>query len=174
MSERELKQFLGAWEYEANNTKKLLRALPSDQYNFRPDPEGRSLGELAWHLAEIDAIFSNGVEQRSLAMDSKRPSGLERPRTTEEVARGYERIHEEAVARLKKLAPEDLDRKIPFVDGNEIAVRDVLWGVILHHTIHHRGQLQMMVRLARAVPPSMYGPSREDTLAMRARAQQKA
>jgi hypothetical protein len=35
---------------------KLLEALPAAKYDFRHDAEGRSLGELAWHLAEGDAI----------------------------------------------------------------------------------------------------------------------
>ena len=48
----ELETFLSAWEREAQNSLRLLRASPATQYDFRPDAGGRSLGELAWHLAE--------------------------------------------------------------------------------------------------------------------------
>src|SRR6185503_10302498 len=148
---------------------KLLKALPKDQYDFRPDPAGRSLGELAWHLAEIDAFMTNGIANGSLAIGSgSRPPGIERPRTIEALAPNFERVHKEAVERVTKLTPEDLDRQIPFFNGQPIEIRHVLWGAVLHHTIHHRGQLQLMVRQVGGVPPSMYGPSREDTLAMRA------
>jgi uncharacterized damage-inducible protein DinB len=58
----ELERFLKVWEHEAQNTVKLLRALPTDRYDFRPDPQGRSLGELAWHLAEGDAYMTYAVE----------------------------------------------------------------------------------------------------------------
>jgi len=34
---------------------------------FRPDQGGRSLGELAWHLAEGDAYMSFGIENRGFA-----------------------------------------------------------------------------------------------------------
>jgi uncharacterized damage-inducible protein DinB len=54
----ELERFLKTWDREAENTLKLLRALPASQYDFRPDQGGRSLGELAWHLAEGDAYMS--------------------------------------------------------------------------------------------------------------------
>ena len=51
----ELTRFLNVWEQETAKTAKLLNCLPRDQYDFRPDAGGRSLGEPAWHLAEGDA-----------------------------------------------------------------------------------------------------------------------
>ena len=59
-----LEMFLSAWDREAENTLKVLRALPLAEYDFRPDPGGRSLGELAWHLAESDAYVSFGIDRR--------------------------------------------------------------------------------------------------------------
>ena len=61
MPMNELEMFLSTWDREAENTLKLLRALPPTQYDFRPDAGGRSLGELAWHLAEGDAYMSYGI-----------------------------------------------------------------------------------------------------------------
>src|SRR5207247_1666048 len=52
MATTELQMFLGVWDAEAQKTAALLRALPAGQYDFRPDAGARSLGELAWHLAE--------------------------------------------------------------------------------------------------------------------------
>ena len=103
----ELEMFLAAWDREAESTLKLLRALPATQYDFRPDAGGRSLGELAWHLAEGDAYMSHGIDAGRFAMDAK-PPNIERPRTVEALAPGYERIHREAVARIHKLKSEDL------------------------------------------------------------------
>jgi uncharacterized damage-inducible protein DinB len=62
MPVNELERFLSEWDRETEATIKLLRALPPDQYDFRPDAGGRSLGELAWHLAEGDAYMSLGIE----------------------------------------------------------------------------------------------------------------
>ena len=162
----ELEMFLAAWDREAASTLKLLRALPAGQYDFRPDAGGRSLGELAWHLAEGDAYMSQGIDLGRFAMDVK-PPNIERPRTIEELAPGYERLHQEAVARIRKLKPEDLDRQIPFFSG-PTAIRDILWGMIISHGIHHRGQLSLMCRLAGGQAPGLYGPNREEMAAMRA------
>jgi len=168
MAMNELEMFLSTWDREAENTVKLLRALPPTQYDFRPDAGGRSLGELAWHLAEGDAYMSYGIETGRFAMDVK-PPNIERPRTVEALAPGYERIHREAVPRIRKLKPEDLERSIPFFTG-PISIRDILWGMIISHGVHHRGQLTLMCRLAGGKAPGLYGPNREEVAAMRASA----
>lgn len=159
--------FLENWEWEAQKTVELLRALPADQYDFRPDPQGRSIGELAWHLAEGDAYMTLFVEQGALTPGQK-PPGIERPRTVAELAPGYERVHRDAVARVQKLRPEDWERSITFFDGSQMTIRQVLWSAVLHHLIHHRGQLVLMCRLAGATPIGIYGPNREESEKMRA------
>ena len=163
----ELERFLKAWDHEAKNTVKLMRALPAAQYDFRPEPGGRSLGELAWHLAEGDAYMSYGIENREFSMGMK-PPNIARPRAVEALAPGYERIHQEAADRIRKLKPEDLDRSIPFVTGQPMSIREILWSAILFHGIHHRGQLALMCRLAGGTTPGLYGPNREEMAAMRA------
>ena len=100
---------------------------------------------------------------------SAKPPNIERPRTVEALASGFERIHTEAAARIRKLTPDDLDREIPFFDGRPIPIRDILWDMIISHGVHHRGQLTLMCRLAGGQPPGMYGPTREEMAAMQAR-----
>jgi uncharacterized damage-inducible protein DinB len=166
MPMNELEIFLASWDREATNTMKLLEALPSTQYDFRPDATGRSLGELAWHLAEGDAYMSYGIERGEFTRGAK-PPNIERPRTVEELAPGYERVHREAVARIRNLAPQDLDRTIQFFAG-PMTIREILSSAILAHGIHHRGQLSLMCRLAGGQAPGLYGPNREETAALRA------
>src|SRR5437763_16696080 len=98
----ELERFLALWDAEAEKTASLLRALPADQYDFRPDAGGRSIGEMAWHLAEGDAYNSCGIEAGGLDPGMK-PPGMARPRTIAELAPGYDRTHADAEARIGKL-----------------------------------------------------------------------
>lgn len=168
MPMNELDMLVAWWDREAEQTVKLLKALPPAQYDFRPDATGRSLGELAWHLAEGDAYISHGIERGQFDRAVK-PPNIERPRTVEALAPGYERVHREAVARIRELRLKDLDRTIQFFSG-PMTIRDVLFSAILAHTIHHRGQLSLMCRLAGGCAPGMYGPNREEMAAMRAAA----
>jgi uncharacterized damage-inducible protein DinB len=162
----ELDRFFQAWDRQAQGMSKLLRSLPASQYDFRPDPGGRSLGELGWHLAEGDAYGSYGIELGKFDQGMK-PPNIERPRTVEGLAPGFDRIHQEAVARLKNLKPEDLDRQLQFFTGQPWAIRNILWDFILSHGTHHAGQLSLMCRLAGGASPGLFGPNREDMAAMR-------
>src|ERR1700741_493235 len=102
MPATELERFIATWEREAASTVKLLLALPASQSASRPDAGGRSLGELAWHLAEGDAYMSYGIERGQFNM-ADRPPNMERPRTIAELAPGFERLHQDAVGRIRKL-----------------------------------------------------------------------
>lgn len=77
-----------------------------------------------------------------------KPPNIERPRAVEALAPGYERVHREAVARIRKLTPADLDRTIQFFTG-PMTIRDIVWSAIVAHGIHHRRQLSLMCRACR-------------------------
>lgn len=162
----ELQTFLDTWEDESKKTVAMIQAIPEGQYDFRPDAGGRSLGELAWHLCEAEGFMTFGVERGVFEMGVK-PPGLDRPRTVAELASGYERVHSEAVARVKKLSNDDLNRQVVFFTGDKPTVRQILWVFLLHHLIHHRGQLSLLCRLAGGAPPAPYGPNREQMAKMR-------
>ena len=165
----ELSRFRTVWDMEAQHTVRLLEALPTDQYDFRPDPKGRSLGEMAWHLSEIEGYISYGISKGAVTFQEA-PPNLQRPREVRLLAPGFRRVHEEAVARLANLSEADLDRELPFAN-RRMTIRDTLWGGILMHLIHHRGQLSLMCRLAGGTPSGIYGPNREETAAMREKLQ---
>jgi uncharacterized damage-inducible protein DinB len=165
----ELQTFLTVWDGEAKKTAAMLRALPADQYDFRPDPGARSLGELSWHLAEIEAYTTHAIDLGEFSF-SNRPPGIERPRSVEALAPGYERVHAEAAERVRSWSPADLDRELRYFTGDELSIRQVLWSAMLYHLIHHRGQLSVLCRLAGGTSPGVFGPNREEMAAVRARA----
>ncbi|HVP55769.1 MAG TPA: DinB family protein [Candidatus Eisenbacteria bacterium] len=162
----ELQTFLNTWDDEAKKTVAMLRSLPEGQYDFRPDAGGRSLGELGWHLAETDAYMTYGIERGVFEM-GVRPPGMERPKTVGELAPGFERVHADAVQRVKKLSAADLERQLMFFTGTPVSTRQILWSMLLHHQIHHRGQLSVLCRLAGGVAPAPYGPNREEMAKIR-------
>ena len=164
----ELEAFRTVWETEAENTIRLFETLPKDQYDFRPDPKGRSIGELAWHLSEIDACLTFGIAEGRFSLEDE-PPDLKRPREIPLLAPGFRRVHQQAVARLRNVQNEDLDQVVTFFDGRRLTIRDVLWDQLLHHLIHHRAQLVLLCRMAGGTPPGLYGPNREEMQVMRDR-----
>jgi uncharacterized damage-inducible protein DinB len=151
----QLYEFWRMWEAETQGTLALLRALPDDAYNLRPDPDARSLGELAWHLAEVDAYISLGIQRRTFVFAGK-PPHLERPRRIQDIAPAYRIVHDDATARLAGLEDGDLGEEIRYADGKIWTIRDLLWRKLLLHHVHHRGQLTVLCRLAGGVPPALF------------------
>ena len=150
----EIDTFRAVWQSEAENTIRLLKALPTDQYDFRPDPKGRSIGELAWHLSEIDACLTFGIAEGRFSLEDE-PPDLKRPREIKLLAPGFRRVHEQAVNRLRNIQNEQLDRVVTFFDGHQLTIRAVLWDQLLHHLIHHRAQLVLLCRMAGGTPPGL-------------------
>ena len=46
---------------EAEITKRVIAAVPDDKSDYRPDPNARTARELAWHLANTDIQFLDGI-----------------------------------------------------------------------------------------------------------------
>ncbi len=161
----EIDTFRATWDSEAQSTIRLLEALPADQYDFRPDPKGRSIGEMAWHLSEIDGCLSFGVAERRFRFEDTLPE-LVRPREIRLLAPGYRKVHELAMARLERLGNDQLDDSVTFFDGQPMTIRQVLWEALLHHLIHHRAQLVLLCRMSGGNPPGIYGPNREEMQAL--------
>jgi uncharacterized damage-inducible protein DinB len=161
----EIDTFRATWDREAQSTIRLLEALPADQYDFRPDPKGRSIGEMAWHLSEIDGCLSFGIAERRFRLEDTLPE-LVRPREIRLLAPGYRKVHELAMARFQKLGNSQLDDSVTYFDGRPMTIRQVLWEALLHHLIHHRAQLVLLCRMAGGTPPGIYGPNREEMQAL--------
>src|SRR5215470_9852554 len=119
--------FFAVWEREAQKTVEMLNMLPAGQYDVRPDTSGRSLGELAWHLAELDAYISFGIANGAFSQDAK-PPNIKRPMTIDALAPGYKQIHEEAKERLRALTVVDLDREMPFFGTSCCSIRSIIEG----------------------------------------------
>ncbi len=166
MPRDELRHFTDVWDHEAQKTIRLLEALPADQYDFRPWKEGRSLGELAWHLSEVEAYSTYCIQSGNFGFAVK-PPGLERPREVRALAPGYARVHGDALIRVRRLKAEDLENKLNYFDGTPMRVSEILWSGLLLHLMHHRGQLVTLARLAGGKPPGLFGPTHEETLALR-------
>lgn len=166
----EVEGFRSVWENEARNTIRVMESIPETQYDFRPDPKGRSIGEMAWHLSEIDGCLSFGVAERRFDLRDDLPE-LVRPREVRLLAPGYRRVHELAVERLRNLRDEEMDERVTFFDGTPLTIREVLWTTMIQHSIHHRAQLVLLCRMAGGSPPGLYGPNREEMQAIREKMQ---
>jgi hypothetical protein len=62
---------------EAEITKKVLAAIPDAKSDYKPDPHARTGWELAWHLANSDIQFFDGIADLKFDMEE-----MQSPRQT--------------------------------------------------------------------------------------------
>ena len=141
---------------EAQTTKKILAAIPEAKRDFRPDPNARTAWELAWHLANTDVQFFDGIAQ--LKFDANPPQPKDKPAAISELASWYEKNFARGAEKVRAMKAEQLLTAIDFYGVFNLPA--VLYlNFLNNHSIHHRGQLATYLRPMGGKVPSIYGGS---------------
>jgi uncharacterized damage-inducible protein DinB len=146
---------------ELEITKKVLAAIPDAKAQYRPDPHARSAWELAWHLANTDVQFLNGIADLNFTMET--PDEKDKPKTVAELVDWYDQNFKRAAERVRGLTPEQLATPVDFMGAFNLPAVSYL-GFLNNHSIHHRGQLATYLRPMGAKCPSIYGGSYDEPL----------
>jgi uncharacterized damage-inducible protein DinB len=142
---------------EAEVTKKVIAAVPDAASSYRPDPNARSAKELAWHLANSDVQFLDGIADLKFNMETPE----HKPQTSAEVAAWYDAQMKRGVARVAALSGEQLLTPVNFF--NVFNLPAVLYlGFLNNHSVHHRGELVTYLRPMGSKVPSIYGGSYDE------------
>jgi len=139
---------------EAEVTEKVIAAVPDAASSYKHDPNGRTAKELAWHLANTDVQFLNGIADLKFNMANPE----HKPQTSAEVVVWYDENMKRGAARVAAMTPEQLLTPINFY--NVFNLPAVLYlGFLNNHSIHHRGELATYLRPMGSKVPSIYGGS---------------
>jgi uncharacterized damage-inducible protein DinB len=142
---------------EAETTKKVIAAVPDAASSYKPDPKARTAKELAWHIANTDIQFLDGIADLKFTMASPE----QKPETSADVVVWYDENMKRGVARVAKMTPEQLLTPINFY--NVFNLPAVLYlGFLTNHSIHHRGELATYLRPMGSKVPSIYGGSYDE------------
>jgi uncharacterized damage-inducible protein DinB len=154
---------------EAEVTRKVIAAIPDARSDYKPDPHARSAKELAWHLANSDIQFLDGIADLNFSTETPE----HKPQTAAEVAAWYDENIKRGVARVAAMTPEQLLTPVNFY--NVFSLPAVLYlGFLNSHSIHHRGALATYLRPMGAKVPSIYGGSYDEPFVPPATAQNAA
>ena len=142
---------------EAELTKKVIAAVPDAKSDYRPDPHARTAKELAWHIANTDIQFLDGVA--ALRFDMASPDT--KPQTSAEVVAWYDENIKRGIAQVQALNAEQLLTPVEFFGVFNLPA--VLYlGFLNNHSIHHRGELVTYLRPMGSKVPSIYGGSYDE------------
>ena len=155
---------------EHATTKRVIEAIPLDKGDYRPDPVSKSALELAWHIVATEMRFMDAVAAGAFDF-SPRPCP-DSVKTSKDLSSWYAENFQPRFEKLTTLSKDQLLKIVDFRGMFQLPAVTYL-NFLLHHSIHHRGQLSMYLRPMGAKVPSIYGESYDATEARKA-AEQKA
>ena len=150
---------------EAECTTKVIAAVPDAKSDYKPDPHARTAKELAWHLANSDIQFLDGIADMKFEMNVPEA----KPETSAEVVAWYDENVKRGAARVAAMTPEQLMTPVEFFGVFNLPA--VLYlGFLNNHSVHHRGELTTYLRPMGSKVPSIYGGSADEPFEMSATA----
>ncbi len=148
---------LDGFKREAECTKKVIAAVPDAKSDYRPDPNARTAKELAWHIANTDVQFLDGIADLNFNMANPET----KPQTSAEVVAWYDENVKRGIARVEAMTAEQLLTPVGFFGVFNMPSVFYL-GFLNNHSIHHRGELATYLRPMGSKVPSIYGGSYDE------------
>ena len=157
--------FLPNLKNEHRLTMKVIEAIPLDKGDYRPDEISKTALELAWHIAATEMRFLNAVAAGAFDFTPMpRPESI---KNSADLAAWYTDNFASHLETVAKLSPEQLVTIVDFRGMFQLPAVMFL-NFVLHHTVHHRGQLSMYLRPMGAKVPAIYGESYDSAAARKA------
>lgn len=158
---RSIDDFLKDWKSEEESTLKIFSVVSNEVLNTNINEHVRSLGRLAWHLTQT--ITEMGCRAGLFDKDTLEHDAL--PDHIEDIISAYKNFST-LLSRAVHLKWTDssLTELVPMY--GEQWERGKILRVLLSHQTHHRGQMTVILRVLGLPVPGLYGPSKEEWLAM--------
>jgi uncharacterized damage-inducible protein DinB len=156
------------FDHEMAVTRRVLERLPESAFTWRPHEKSFHLGGLATHLAQIPHWGVAILDRDSYELVQDHPTRTADKTTCAEVLETFDRhvaeVRKGLVARTdaELMAPWALTRAGRVVMS--MPKLSALRSFLLHHTIHHRGQMTVYLRLQNVPIPPIYGQTADESM----------
>jgi len=162
-----VKSLLGEFLFEAENTRKLLQAIPDSALDFKPSEKNWTTGQLASHIAEVynwyeGTLHSNVMDMANYKYDKGDIS------VASNIVAKFEENLKKAQAALESATDESMFEEWKMVMGGSDPIFppmpriQVVRGFLFNHLYHHRGELVVYLRSTGNKVPGLYGPTADD------------
>jgi uncharacterized damage-inducible protein DinB len=160
-----LEPMLSEFREEAAITRRVLERVPADKLSWKPHPKSMSLGQLAFHVANIPGNLAQlaQLDEFDASKANFYPPG---PNDVKEIHAAFEQSVRSAEDCLCNMTEQKaLGKWRLLVRGKEafaLPRTGVLRSIMLNHWYHHRGQLSVYLRLLNVPVPVIYGRSADE------------
>ena len=147
---------------ESALTRGLLEVIPENKMSFQAHPRSMSIGQVASHIVETftwtDAMV--GMDEFEMDPAQYKPWIASSKR---ELLEAFDRNVAPAIDKVRPLSDKQLIETWSMsVAGKKVIIMPrggVLKMMLVNHVVHHRGQLDVYLRLIDVPLPSIYGPT---------------
>jgi uncharacterized damage-inducible protein DinB len=149
---------------EAEITRKFLKIIPEDRYDWKPHPKSMSIERLATHIAELPGWIPMAIDTDVLdfAANDYKPTPSKNNIEMQDI---FEANQKKALESLSKTTDDFLQNNWTMKNGDQIymtSTKEEVIRIAMSQTIHHRAQLGVFLRLLNIPIPGSYGPSADD------------
>jgi uncharacterized damage-inducible protein DinB len=155
---------LADFDHEMGTTRKLLERLPEDKLAWKPHAKSMTLGGLATHLGNIPQWAGTILNEASYDLATAPPNLPERT-SRGEILAAFDQARARTRGWMDKTDAEYVSPWTLTRGGQEVFTVPrvaAFRSFVLHHIIHHRGQLSVYLRLNDVAVPAIYGPSADE------------
>jgi uncharacterized damage-inducible protein DinB len=161
---------LPEFDHEMANTRKTLERVPEDKFDWKPHEKSTALGGLATHLAKIPDWATLAIKQSEFDLAPPGAEPIKQPQAAsrQEVLDAFDRNCAAAREAIAAASDEHLMGSWSLLSGGNTLMTlpriAVLRSFVMNHSIHHRAQLGVYLRLLDVPVPSIYGPSADEDI----------
>jgi uncharacterized damage-inducible protein DinB len=158
---------LPEFDHEMANTRKTLERIPEDKLDWKPHEKSTTMRGLATHLSNLVSWAGLVIEKDQFdAAPEGKPLRTKPVESVQETLETFDRNVAAARAAIQSASDEHLTKPWTLLAGGRTIFTQpragVLRGMIMNHTIHHRAQLSVYLRLNDVPVPALYGPSADE------------
>ncbi len=161
---------LPEFDMEMTKTRKTLERVPDDKLDFKPHEKSMTMGRLAGHLAELTSWLPGTIDADSFdvaPVDGPKYQPLHAA-SRQQALDAFDKNVAAARAALERATDENLMKPWSLLSGGKTMFTmpkiAMIRGFVMNHTIHHRAQLGVYLRLNGIAVPSIYGPSADEMM----------
>lgn len=155
---------LAEYDHEMGTTRRLLERVPDARLAWKPHDRSMAFGELATHLANLSTWGSWILQGPSFDL-AEAPPHLTARTSGADILSFFDGNRSATRALMDQgdaeyMAPWSLKR-----GGQEMFTLpriSAFRSFVINHTIHHRGQLSVYLRLNDIAVPPIYGPTADE------------
>lgn len=156
-------EFIETFKWELDTLLRVIKAIPADNYDYRPHEKSKSAKELANSLIAEVYMTTAFLKGESITQDNAGAFFSKSPESVDETAKDLAEANTAFIAELSQAPEENLKNTVTFFH-RDTTIEDAIFNMMLD-IIHHRGQLSVYIRLAGGSVPSIYGPSADEEFA---------